>query len=235
MIAALIGLGVGASCPLFVVVGRRRRRRRRRDARSPPPRSSPSAPSIAGVAYLIIHNWDTIVAATKAAWDAVVGAVQFVWNWIKDNWPLLLAILTGPIGVAVALIVTHWDTIKAPHDGLQLDQGQLAAAAGDHHRADRRGGAGRRRTGTRSRPARRPCGTGSTAPGRRSRRSSRDRSRRRRHHLGLWQTSRVRRPAPTTGSRASSTPSPTPSRTSSAASAAPSATSSTPSRTRSTP
>jgi hypothetical protein len=68
---------------------------------------------IAAVAFLIIHNWDTIVAATKAAWDAIVGAVQFVWNWIKDNWPLLLTIITGPIGAAVALVIKHWDTIKA--------------------------------------------------------------------------------------------------------------------------
>lgn len=67
---------------------------------------------IAGVAYLIIHNWDTIVAATKAAWDFVLGAVKFVWDWIKNNWPLLLAILTGPFGVAALLIAKNWDTIK---------------------------------------------------------------------------------------------------------------------------
>ena len=34
-------------------------------------------------------------------------------SWIADHWKLLLAIITGPIGPAVALIVTHWDTIKA--------------------------------------------------------------------------------------------------------------------------
>ena len=38
--------------------------------------------------------------------------MQTVWNWIKDNWPLLLAILTGPIGIAVLLITKNWDTIK---------------------------------------------------------------------------------------------------------------------------
>jgi hypothetical protein len=61
---------------------------------------------------VIIENWDTIVAATTAAWDAVLGAVQFVWNWIKANWPLLLAIITGPIGAAVLVIVKNWSTIK---------------------------------------------------------------------------------------------------------------------------
>lgn len=48
----------------------------------------------------------------QKAWDAVLGAFQKVWNWIKQNWPLLLAILTGPIGAAVLLIVRNWDTIK---------------------------------------------------------------------------------------------------------------------------
>ena len=68
--------------------------------------------AVAALAYLIIANWDTIKAATKAAWDAIVGAVRFVFDWIRDNWPLLLTILTGPIGAAVALIVKNWDTIK---------------------------------------------------------------------------------------------------------------------------
>lgn len=67
---------------------------------------------IAAVAFIIIKNWDTIVAATKAAWDFVIGVIRGVWNWVHDNWPLLLAILTGPIGAAVVLITKNWDTIK---------------------------------------------------------------------------------------------------------------------------
>ena len=38
--------------------------------------------------------------------------IQWGYNWIKDNWPTLVAILTGPIGVAVLLITRNWDTIK---------------------------------------------------------------------------------------------------------------------------
>lgn len=40
-------------------------------------------------------------------------AVQAVWEWIKNNWPLLLTILTGPIGGAVLIIINYWDEIKA--------------------------------------------------------------------------------------------------------------------------
>jgi len=67
---------------------------------------------IAGVAYLIINNWDTIVAVTTAAWDAVTGAVKAAFDWVKTNWPLLLAIITGPIGAAVLIVTRNWDTIQ---------------------------------------------------------------------------------------------------------------------------
>jgi hypothetical protein len=62
---------------------------------------------IAGVAALIaigvilVKNWDTIKKAFQAVFD-----------WVKKNWPLILAILTGPIGLAVLAIVRNWDTIK---------------------------------------------------------------------------------------------------------------------------
>jgi hypothetical protein len=68
--------------------------------------------AIAALAYLVIRNWDTIKAATLAVWDVVLGAIRAVWDWISSNWPLLLAILLGPFGIAVGLIVRNWDTIK---------------------------------------------------------------------------------------------------------------------------
>jgi hypothetical protein len=46
------------------------------------------------------------------AWDAIKGAVSGVIDWVKEHWPLLLAILTGPIGLVVLFIVSHWQQIK---------------------------------------------------------------------------------------------------------------------------
>jgi len=53
------------------------------------------------------------------AWDDVVGAfnvlkdaAKAVFDWIKTNWPLLLAVITGPFGLAVLVIVRNWDAIK---------------------------------------------------------------------------------------------------------------------------
>lgn len=57
------------------------------------------------------------LAYTKIGWFHK--AVNAVFNFIKDHWPLLLAILTGPFGLAVYEIVKHWDAIKdAVSDGI---------------------------------------------------------------------------------------------------------------------
>lgn len=45
-------------------------------------------------------------------WNGIQTAIGAVIDWVKQNWPLLLAIITGPIGIAVGLIVKNWDTIK---------------------------------------------------------------------------------------------------------------------------
>lgn len=45
-------------------------------------------------------------------WTNIQNAIGAVIDWVKANWPLLLAIITGPIGIAVGLIVKNWDTIK---------------------------------------------------------------------------------------------------------------------------
>ena len=46
-----------------------------------------------------------------SAWETITNAFMTAFNWVKDNWPLLLAILTGPIGLAVYAIIRNFDTI----------------------------------------------------------------------------------------------------------------------------
>jgi hypothetical protein len=57
-----------------------------------------------------------VIAYKKVGWFR--HGVQAVWGWIKGHWPLLLSILTGPIGTAVIYIVRHWDQIKAAATGV---------------------------------------------------------------------------------------------------------------------
>jgi hypothetical protein len=69
---------------------------------------------VALVAIIVVayKNSETFRDIVNGAFTAVKNVVMGVYNWVKDNWPLLLAILTGPIGLAVLAIITHWDTIK---------------------------------------------------------------------------------------------------------------------------
>jgi phage-related protein len=45
------------------------------------------------------------------AFATVKNAFMGAFNWVKDNWPLLLAIITGPFGAAALLISKNFDTI----------------------------------------------------------------------------------------------------------------------------
>lgn len=48
----------------------------------------------------------------RTAVDAVWQALQTGYKWVKANWPLLLAILLGPIALATLAITKNWSTIK---------------------------------------------------------------------------------------------------------------------------
>ncbi|WP_019073247.1 phage tail tape measure protein [Streptomyces hokutonensis] len=49
----------------------------------------------------------------NSAFKMISSAIGAVIDWVKGHWPLLLAILTGPIGIAVALVVKYWDKISS--------------------------------------------------------------------------------------------------------------------------
>lgn len=55
---------------------------------------------------------ETFRAIVTGAMQAVTGAASAVFDWFQRNWPLLLAILTGPFGLATLAIVKNWDKIK---------------------------------------------------------------------------------------------------------------------------
>lgn len=67
---------------------------------------------VAGIVLLWKHS-ETFRRIVTAAFGAVWGAIKWGWNWVKKNWPLLLGILTGPIGWAVLAITKNWDKITA--------------------------------------------------------------------------------------------------------------------------
>ena len=63
--------------------------------------------------------WNGIMTGLEAVGAAFTGTFNFIKNlvgsvigWIKNNWMLILGILTGPIGLAAAFIIRNWDAIK---------------------------------------------------------------------------------------------------------------------------
>jgi hypothetical protein len=75
---------------------------------------------IALVAAIVIayKKSETFRRIVDGAFRWVWTTIQGVWGWIKRNWPLLLAIITGPIGIAVRWVVTHFDEIKKKVQGI---------------------------------------------------------------------------------------------------------------------
>lgn len=55
---------------------------------------------------------DAVWQAIQTAFHAIIDAAKWLIDWLASNWPTVLAILTGPIGIAVLLIVKNWDKIK---------------------------------------------------------------------------------------------------------------------------
>jgi hypothetical protein len=62
---------------------------------------------VVGVIYAYRH-FEWFRNAVNWLWQALKDA----WTWAKDNWPLLLGILTGPFGAAATAITTSFGTIK---------------------------------------------------------------------------------------------------------------------------
>lgn len=69
--------------------------------------------AIIGLTALIIANWETVKAWFTGFWNWLKDVFMNAWNFIKNNWQTILAVLTGPIGIAVGIIIKNFDTIKA--------------------------------------------------------------------------------------------------------------------------
>lgn len=68
--------------------------------------------ALIAVAVLLAKHWDDVKDTVSKAFRVIGDAAKWLFNWLKSNWPLLLAILTGPIGVATLAIIKNWDTLK---------------------------------------------------------------------------------------------------------------------------
>jgi hypothetical protein len=82
------------------------------------------------IAVIVALVAAVVIAYKKVGWfrdgvNALWGKIKEAFGWIKSNWPLLLAILTGPVGLAVLAVVKNFDKIKAA--GVAVKDAMVAA------------------------------------------------------------------------------------------------------------
>jgi len=66
----------------------------------------------------IVKHWADFKRWGEDAFHAVARAIGTVIDWVKSHWPLLLAVITGPIGLAIGWIVQHWGTVTHAFDAV---------------------------------------------------------------------------------------------------------------------
>jgi hypothetical protein len=68
-----------------------------------------------------VFDWIVTAANNVAQWVSnafrnakkwITGAIHDVIAWLKQNWPIIVGILLGPIAFAVAEIIKHWKQVK---------------------------------------------------------------------------------------------------------------------------
>jgi hypothetical protein len=72
--------------------------------------------AVVALITVVVILWNRFAGfrnVVTAVFRAVLDAIRAVWSWVASNWPLLLTILLGPIGLAVALIIRNFGTVKA--------------------------------------------------------------------------------------------------------------------------
>ena len=55
---------------------------------------------------------DDVGKVCAAVFATIVGAASAAFGWLQQNWPLVLAILAGPFGLAILEIQRHWSDIE---------------------------------------------------------------------------------------------------------------------------
>ena len=90
---------------------------------------------VAVIAILVLLQkefgiFDGVIRFVGDAFGAVWGAIKGVFDWVKNNWPLILAVITGPFGLAIAFVVKFKDDIMGVfsliYNGIKATMGFVA-------------------------------------------------------------------------------------------------------------
>jgi TP901 family phage tail tape measure protein len=67
--------------------------------------------AVIAVVVLLVEHWKTVERVAKEVFGAIEHVILEAVDFIRSHWQLLLAILTGPIGLAVLFIKDNWKHI----------------------------------------------------------------------------------------------------------------------------
>ena len=90
---------------------------------------------VAVIAVLVLLQkefglFDGVIRVVGDAFAKVWNAIKFVFDWVKLNWPLLLAVIAGPFGPAILAITTFKDQIielfSIIYNGIKATMGFIA-------------------------------------------------------------------------------------------------------------
>ena len=87
-----------------------------------------------GIAWIVTHwsqIWGWVKGVVTGVWHHIVDAFHSVINWLGQNWPLILTILTGPIGLAIWFIKDNWNSIVDFFKGAISAIGSIFGSIGD--------------------------------------------------------------------------------------------------------
>ncbi len=87
--------------------------------------------AVIGILAMMGIGFDDVKAVAAATWGFSTSAAGKAKDWLAKNWPLVLAILTGPFGLATLAIVRNWGTITEFFRGLPGKIGGFFAGLGD--------------------------------------------------------------------------------------------------------
>ncbi len=67
--------------------------------------------ALIAIVVIMYNKFEWFRDLVDAVWSAIKTGAEAAFNWLKDNWPLVLAILLGPFGLLVYGVVKYWDEI----------------------------------------------------------------------------------------------------------------------------
>ncbi|MEU3563512.1 phage tail tape measure protein [Kitasatospora sp. NPDC006786] len=69
--------------------------------------------ALVAAVVLLWQNSEQFRDIVTSCWAVVWGAISGVYNWVANNWPLIVGILVSPITSAVSWISRSWDSMRS--------------------------------------------------------------------------------------------------------------------------